>query len=199
MFTGLVQKAQIVSNESLTQGRRLVVQPVFENLALGESIAINGACLTLKAEDKEGLVFDVSPESLTITNLSSLQVGQLVNVERSMLASTRFGGHYVSGHIDTTATLCSMNKADVYLEIKVGHFGMPAKPYLLPKGSIALDGVSLTINQVVEEVITIMLVPHTLSHTAFSDLDIGQSLNVEFDYFTKIVAHQLTLSQVLAE
>ena len=108
-----------------------------------------------------------------------------------MLATTRFGGHYVSGHVDTTAAVLSVTPMGEYLEMTLGGFAAPADKYLLPKGSITLDGVSLTVNDVVEGTIKLMLVPHTLGVTTLGQLQVGQRLNVEFDYLTRIVAHQL--------
>ncbi|KTD50579.1 riboflavin synthase alpha chain [Legionella rubrilucens] len=195
MFTGLIEeKAQVISNEPASGGRQLCLHSPFKALQSGESIAVNGVCLTYKSEDASGLIFDVSPETLAKTTLSELKAGDLVNLERAMLAHTRFGGHYVSGHVDTTACLAGMKSVGDYYEIEVNDFGADARLYLLPKGSITLDGVSLTINAVTPDAIHLMLVPHTLKVTTLGDLKPGHRFNVEFDYLTRIVAHQLSIS-----
>lgn len=195
MFTGLIEwQAKVIRNEHVGESNRLVIQaPDAVTFDEGESLAVNGVCLTLLADKSQGLAFDVSPETQRLTTLGRLLAGDKVNLERAMLATSRFGGHYVSGHVDTTARIMAINKVDEFIEMLVGDFGMPAEAYLLPKGSICLDGVSLTINGVKEGVIQLMLVPHTLAVTTLGQARVGQRLNVEFDYFTRIVAHQLML------
>lgn len=195
MFTGLIeQQAQVIANTAGAVANRLVIDASFDNLSVGESISVNGVCLTLLPTDTKQLAFDVSPETLKVTNLGQLRAGDSVNLERAMLANNRFGGHYVSGHIDTTVLLEKKTIHGDYVEMVVSDFLPSAHYYLLPKGSITLDGVSLTINTVNEASITLMLVPHTLAHTTLGKMTSGQRLNVEFDYFTRIVAHQLAIS-----
>ena len=101
------------------------------------------------------------------------------------------GGHYVSGHVDTMASVLCVRSAGEFVELTIGDFGMHAVPYLLPKGSITLDGVSLTINTVVQNTISVMMVPHTLAMTTFGPVIVGQRMNVELDYLARIIAHQL--------
>ncbi|MDP1604682.1 MAG: riboflavin synthase [Legionella sp.] len=195
MFTGLIQQqARVLANNEMESGNRLFLSTTLSAPEVGESIAVNGVCLTLLPGVEGHLAFDVSPETLKLTTLGQLRAGHQVNIERALLASSRLGGHYVSGHVDTTASLKAMTALGDYLEIHIGDFAMPASRYLLPKGSITLDGVSLTINTVDTTGIKLMMIPHTLAHTTFGQLKIGQRLNVEFDYFTRIVAHQLTIS-----
>lgn len=193
MFTGLIEaQGQVLEKIAGPTGERLIIQMPFTDITSGESIAVNGTCLTvLPTEEKHQLQFDVSPETLKLTNLSELKVGAFVNLERAMLVGNRFGGHYVSGHIDTTAVLNAIKPLDEYVEIEVGGFSASHHRYLLPKGSITLDGISLTINEVLAQSIRIMLVPHTLAETTFGRAHVGQRLNVEFDYIARIVAHQL--------
>ncbi|ASQ46145.1 riboflavin synthase [Legionella clemsonensis] len=195
MFTGLIEeRGEVISNVQNKVANRLIIRSPFGQLQAGESIAVNGVCLTLLPEQGEHLAFDVSPETLSLTTLNRLQQGDWVNLERAMSASARFGGHYVSGHVDTTASLKAMASIGEYLKIIVGDFAVCASMYLLPKGSITLDGVSLTINKVAENEIELMLVPHTLAKTTLGQLSIGQRVNVEFDYLTRIVAHQLKIA-----
>lgn len=195
MFTGLIeQQATVIANIKGIVANRLIIDASFDGLDAGDSVAVNGVCLTALPTDAGYLAFDVSPETLSVTNLGQLLAGDGVNLERAMLASHRFGGHYVTGHIDTTALLEKKISHGDYIEMVVAGFLPSAHYYLLPKGSITLDGVSLTINTVNEASISLMLVPHTLAHTTLGKIIPGQRLNVEFDYFTRIVAHQLAIS-----
>ena len=192
MFTGLIeQQGTVVTNTVLDVSNRLVIDASFDALQAGESIAVNGVCLTLLPHFSEGLMFDVSPETLTLTNLGQLRVGDFVNLERAMQASTRFGGHYVNGHVNTTACLESVTPLGDYIEMIIGGFAACDTIYLLPKGSVTINGVGLTINALDNDRIRVMLVPHTLEHTTLGRLPMGARLNVEFDYLTRIVAHQL--------
>ncbi len=192
MFTGLIeQQGTVLNNTALGVSNRLLIRASFDDLQYGESIAVNGVCLTLLPDDSHGLAFDVSPETLARTNLGQLNSGDVVNLERAMKASTRFGGHYVNGHVDTTASLISVTPIRDYIEMIIGVFAACDTIYLLPKGSVTLDGVSLTINALDNDCIRVMLVPHTLEQTTLGRLPVGARLNVEFDYLTRIVAHQL--------
>lgn len=194
MFTGLIEtKGEVLANIAGERANRLLIRAPFEALQMGESISVNGVCLTLSPNNEQQLAFDVSPETLKLTTLGSLKAGDSVNIERAMLATARYGGHYVSGHVDTTASLLSTSPVGEYTDMTIGEFGMPAEAFLLPKGSIALDGVSLTINEVVNGCIKVMLVPHTLAVTTFSQLQVGQRVNVEFDYLTRVIVHQLDI------
>ncbi|MCL9685547.1 riboflavin synthase [Legionella maioricensis] len=194
MFTGLIEKkGRVISNVAHGCSNRLVISSSFENLQSGESIAVNGVCLTLLPSESSELNFDVSPETLNLTTLAHLSSGDFVNLERAMFASTRFGGHYVSGHVDTTAQIKSIRSIDEYIEMELTGFSANAMLYLIPKGSITVEGVSLTINAVINQNVKLMLVPHTLLHTNLGSLGEGQHVNIEFDYLTRIVAHQLQI------
>lgn len=195
MFTGLIEKkGEVLANLKHDGANRLVISSPFENLEAGESIAINGVCLTLLPSDSGNLHFDVSPETLKLTTLGKLAVGTEVNMERAMFASTRFGGHYVSGHVDTQFQIQSITPMNEYIEMELTGYSSQALLYLIPKGSITVEGVSLTINAVTSQSIKLMLVPHTLMHTTLGVLRAGQNVNIEFDYLTRIVAHQLQIS-----
>lgn len=191
MFTGLIESlGRVVDNQRLGSGRRLMIDLPFDDFKVGESIAVNGVCLTILLF-QETPTFDLSPETLRLTTLGELQPGQWVHIERALLVGSRMGGHYVSGHVDAMASVQCVRSEGEFLEVTFGDFSVQATPYLLPKGSITLDGVSLTINSVVEGTITVMLVPHTLVMTTFGSVVVGQRVNVEFDYLTRIIAHQL--------
>lgn len=198
MFTGLIeQQGELVDNIALGVAHRLVIRAEFDQLKAGESIAVNGVCLTLLPDTSCGLAFDVSPETLKLTNLGQLKTGAYVNLERAMLASARFGGHYVNGHVDTTACLKSTTQIGDYVEMIIGEFAACDTIYLLPKGSVTIDGVSLTINALNSGCISVLLVPHTLAHTTLGKRAIGERLNIEFDYLAQIVAHQLGSAGIL--
>ncbi len=194
MFTGFISHTTtVLAKHEEEQGLRLILASPFTDIEQGESIAVNGVCLTALTHSHKELHFDVSPETLEVTTLASLALGQQVNLERAMTANSRFGGHYVSGHVDTTAFIKEIIcKAD-YNEIILSGFTTPALFYLIPKGSITVDGVSLTINKVEQGKIHLMLIPHTLSHTSLGGVKNGDRVNIEFDYLTRIVAHQLQL------
>lgn len=195
MFTGIIEeKAKVVANELSINSSRLTILSTFEQVQAGESIAVNGVCLTALPTSSSLLQFDVSPETLAVTTLGSLSVQDEVNLERAMLASNRFGGHYVSGHVDTKALVHSINKMDEYIELELAGFAANTHIYLVPKGSLTVEGVSLTINALTNDIVSLMLVPHTVAQTTLGALKIGQSVNIEFDYLTRIVAHQLQLT-----
>ena len=194
MFTGLIEHQGTVISNLGSASKRLLIDAPMASLVTGESIAINGVCLTLLSEREDHLAFDVSPETLNISTLGQLKIGDKVNLERSMLASSRFGGHYVNGHVEAMATLGSCTWIDDCLELSLDGFSKSAQAFLLPKGSIALDGISLTINKSVNGEIKLMIVPHTLANTTLGQVQVGHRFNVEFDYLARIVAHQLAVS-----
>lgn len=195
MFTGLIETTgKVVANHKNDSANRLVITSHFDNLQTGESIAINGVCLTLLPSKSGELHFDLSPETLRVTTLANLSTGDSVNLERAMFASTRFGGHYVSGHVDTKAQIKSILQIDECIEMELEGFNDQSMLYLIPKGSITVEGVSLTINAVDNQSIKLMLIPHTLLLTTLGLLRVGQNVNIEFDYLTRIVAHQLQIS-----
>lgn len=201
MFTGIIeQKAQVLENQRQLDGNRLLIQSSFEQLQAGESIAVNGVCLTLLSETEPYLSFDVSTETLLKTNLGMLNEGCDVNLERAMPANGRFGGHYVSGHVDRTLAVFEVNQKGDFLVLSLSGFSASERNFLLPKGSITVNGVSLTINEVRKDCIELMLIPHTLAMTNLVTLKPGDLVNIEFDYLTRIVAHQLKQSgQLMSE
>ena len=199
MFTGIIEKkGEVLSNLNHHGANRLIISADFDQIQAGESIAVNGVCLTIIPTTTNQLNFDVSPESLQCTTLGNLAPGDAVNLERAMLASTRFGGHYVSGHVDAIAQIKDIKVFNEFVEVELHGFDAKAMLYLIPKGSITVEGVSLTINSVTHRGIKLMLVPHTLENTTLSILKPEQTVNIEFDYLTRIVAHQLEVSGKLA-
>lgn len=210
MFTGLIQQqGLVVENRFSDSSRRLFIEQTeaYDErvpFLVGESIAVNGVCLTLLPPhnhvDTHGyatLAFDISPETLQKTNLARLCAGEKVHLERALLASDRFGGHYVTGHVDKTLPLLEVNVMGEYIEMTIG-FETDDRLHFLPKGSVTLDGVSLTINEVGNQSLNVMLIPHTLDKTQLGFRQPGYLFNVEFDYLTRVIAHQLRCLEVIA-
>lgn len=194
MFTGIVSAmASVHSIHSDSQSSLLVLDMALSEPAIGESIAINGVCLTLTAYEGSCFHFDISPETLSRTTLGSLKSGDRVNIERAMQSSDRFGGHYVSGHVDRTSKIQCIENKNEYTLIKIIDFS-PEELLLLPeKGSICIDGVSLTINHFTGNGIELMLIPHTLQVTTLSKLKANDQVNIEFDYIARLITHQQSL------
>lgn len=194
MFTGLVEAlASVVTVEDRPPGKRLRLQlpTIAAEATLGASIAINGCCLTVIDIAGDTLAFDAGPETLSRTNLGRLHQGSLVNVERSLKLGDRLGGHLVTGHIDAVGTLDErIDQADW----STCYFRVPAglTRQMASKGSIAVDGVSLTLVDVEPERFSVALIPHTLSVTTLGRLRVGDEVNLETDLLAKYVARQLT-------
>jgi riboflavin synthase len=195
MFTGIIEKtSQVISlehssNPASTQSASLVVENNFKTspLTLGESIAVNGVCLTVSEYTDHNIHFFVSPETLSKTNLSKLRSGSNVNLERALLVSHRLSGHLVQGHVDGVAKLVKIEafgSGSTELQIEIPH---DWTKYCVLKGSLCLNGVSLTINQVTNQTLSFMIVPHTWEHTQFRHLNVGDELNFEVDVIAKYV------------
>ncbi|HBB53850.1 MAG TPA: riboflavin synthase [Legionellales bacterium] len=194
MFTGLVDAlGEVIEFRRQPKSASLTIKFPYTSVVLGESIAVNGVCLTVMQARRDELSFDVSSETLAITNLGQLQVGDTVNGERALQANARLGGHWVTGHVDTITRVISLESLDEYVKLVIGPFSESQRFYLIKKGSITVDGVSLTINELSEDQIELMLVPHTIQNTCFSKIKLGQVLNIEFDYMTRTIAHQLKM------
>lgn len=187
MFTGLVEQLGIVEvAQAATHGVRFQVRwPGLTNtLQVGESIAVNGCCLTVVEQRGEKFGVEAGPETLARTNLGSLVPGSAVNLERALRVGDRLGGHFVQGHIDTTATLREQREEGDWRFL---YFSIDKAwtPLMVEKGSIALDGVSLTLVSVKRDAFSVMLIPHTLAVTTLGRLQIGNRVNVEIDMIAK--------------
>jgi len=187
MFTGLVEEtATVVALERAGAGGRLTVEAplVSQDARLGDSIAVNGCCLTVAAAQGVRLAFDLLEETLFRTNLGALSPGAKVNLERALPANGRLGGHFVQGHIDCTSPVLSFEPHgnDHRLEI-----ALPPEfaRYVVFKGSIAVDGVSLTVAELKEESFVLWIIPHTLAATRLGGLRAGERVNLEFDLLAK--------------
>ena len=193
MFTGLVEtKGTIAAIVEQPPGRRLTVRAgcVAEGASIGDSICINGCCLTVVAIDGEQLGFEAGEETLSRTNLGQLQVGSGVNLERSLAVGDRLGGHYVTGHIDALGTLIERRDDPPWAYLR---FQLPRSlaSQVAEKGSIAVDGVSLTVVDADDESFSVALIPHTLEVTTLGDRAMGDSVNLETDVLAKYVQRSL--------
>jgi riboflavin synthase len=192
MFTGLVESlGTIVRITESGSGRRLVVRdPMGPQLAVGESVAVNGACLTVVDIRGDEFSFDVGPETLLKTNLGRLVAGGRANLERSLRVGDRLGGHFVQGHVDAVGTIDERVRTGEWEDI---WFRCPAEltRLMVPKGSIAVDGVSLTLVNVESERFSVMLIPHTQSATTLGIKRVGDPVNLEADMLARHVAKLL--------
>ena len=192
MFTGIIDHCGCVTLiKTIRSSLRLEIKHSFDDIVLGESVAIDGICLTV-AECKPGLfACDVSPETGHITTIKHVQQGQQVNLERALQPTSRMGGHFVTGHVDQTAQILSLQPVDDFIEMRFGHFDDLMQRFLIKKGSIAINGVSLTINEVENDTFKVMLIPHTLERTNLGNLKAHDWVNIEFDILARTVVKQL--------
>lgn len=194
MFTGLVQSLATVREIQATgPGRLLVIHApeLGQSAAIGDSIAINGCCLTVVANSNESLSFEAGPETLARTNLGQLTAGSRVNLESSLRVGDPLGGHFVTGHVEAIGTLDQRTDEGEWSTFR---FAFPPElaRYMVPKGSIALDGVSLTLVDVEPERFSVALIPHTLAATTLGHLQPGDRVNLETDLLAKYAQKQLT-------
>jgi riboflavin synthase len=198
MFTGLIEAVgDIVAVEQHGEGQRLVVRTTLAGeLAAGESLAVNGVCLTMTRAGDDLTQADIGPETARVTTLGGLRPGQRVNLERAMRADGRLGGHFVQGHVDGTGTVRQVRAEGESYWVTVAFAGELAQ-YLIAKGAIAVDGVSLTIAALrdpspgTSAEFDVMLIPFTWEHTNLSALAPGSRVNLECDMIGKYVVAQL--------
>lgn len=194
MFTGLIQDVGRVVQLHPGPTTRLVVETSIDptDVTLGESIAVDGCCLTVVAKAGKTLAFDASEETLRRTTLGSYQVGSAVNLERAMALGDRLGGHLVLGHVDGTAKLLRTWQEGGSLGVEIS---MPADlaPYFIEKGSVAVDGVSLTVNALGVDRFGLMLIPETQQRTTLAKKPVGATVNLEADLIGKYVARMMTV------
>ena len=192
MFTGLVEAiGGVRALKERGDGSRLILETsIARELSLGESLAVNGCCLTVTSTGDGVASFDLLGETIARTNISTLNAGSRVNLERALRADGRFGGHFVQGHVDTTAEVLSAETkgADLNLIIALPKAGAR---YFIEKGSIAVNGVSLTVSSLGEDRFGLWIIPHTLQETNLSDLKVGDRVNLEYDMLAKYAARQI--------
>jgi len=187
MFTGIIEEMGMVSNMTRAgKNARICIDSrvCASGISIGDSISINGVCLTLTDRQDSALFFDVSSETLSLSNLVRLVPGDKVNLERALKQGGRIGGHFVTGHVDCVVEIISKVKKNDFVELKIS---LPArfKAFLAQKGSIAIDGISLTVNNVSDANFTVMIIPHTLSVTTLGFKQKGDIVNLETDILAK--------------
>ena len=194
MFTGIVEElAQIKTIKPKTNGRRysIAAKTVMDDLKTGDSISINGVCLTIVDKEKDSFSMDLVEETLNKSNLGELKVEDYVNLERAMKVSDRFGGHIVQGHVETLGVILEKQMKDDEAVISVG-LDPEWMRYCIPKGSITLDGVSLTIAAINGNIVEIALIPYTLENTTLGIKEKSDTLNIETDIIGKYIDRLLT-------
>jgi riboflavin synthase len=190
MFTGIVKAVGKVLefNQTSAETYQLKINQPFEKddpIELGESIANNGVCLTVTSITPEYMTFDLAPETVTRTSLKRLKVGSLVNLERSLRMGDRLSGHWVQGHVDGVAKVIELKSNQDCYDLLVNLEDPKLRKYCVKKGSIALDGISLTIHDIQANMLHFQIIPHTWSVTALSDVKEGDLLNIEVDILAK--------------
>lgn len=187
MFTGIIEEVGAVSRRSGAD-LEIMAKTVLEGVALGDSIAINGACMTVAEIKDESFVVQVSPESYAKTTLGNLQPGHAVNLERAMRAGDRLGGHFVLGHVDGVGKVEGVTEQG---QFSLWHFRAPdsVAKYLTPKGSIAIDGISLTIVDPKGDRFSVAVIPTTLQKTVLTSRRPGDAVNMEADMIGKHIFH----------
>lgn len=189
MFTGLIEEKGIVRKimkERLSILLTIEADRVLEGLKPGESVAVNGACLTVTSFTTDSFTADVMPETLDKTNLGSLAPGTPVNLERALQVGGRLGGHLVTGHVDATGEILRLNRRGIAVEMWV-RIPPGLERFLIPQGSVALDGVSLTVAELQSDAFMVSLIPHTRQETTLGTKKVGDTLNIEADLLGKYV------------
>lgn len=199
MFSGIVQNtASVLEVENKSKGISLVVEADFDYCAwisIGDSISVNGCCLTVVENSSGKLKFDLSEETMNCTSFSGVKLGDVVNLEKSLKLEDSLDGHLVSGHVDSVSVL--LDNKDIgdsrYMKFSCDKEYLK---FIAVKGSITINGVSLTVNEVLENSFTIMLIPHTLVVTNLSSLTEGDKVNLEVDLIARYVARQLAMVKI---
>jgi riboflavin synthase len=193
MFTGIVEElGRVEAVEAAPDAARLrVVGVALDDLRAGDSVAVNGVCLTAADLHADGFTADVMQETLQRSTLGRLSAGDPVNLERAVTPTTRLGGHIVQGHVDGVATVTARRPAEQWDEVDL-RLPEGLSAYVVEKGSITLDGVSLTVVAVVDDEVTVSLIPETLRRTTLGRRAVGDQVNVEVDILAKYIEKMLT-------
>jgi len=191
MFTGLVESLGKVANIATATDSAVITfdsVPFADQLSIGDSVSVNGTCLTVTKLGKESFSVDVMTQTLKLTSLQNLEKGDAVNLERAALVSSRLGGHIVQGHIDGTGFISQLAPGEKWLQLDI-QFPSELMKYVVPQGSICIDGVSLTVGSVSDDLnqITVWLIPETLAKTNLSAKEPGDLVNIEVDVLAKYV------------
>ena len=194
MFTGIIEElGKIQEIETRSSGMRFTISAklVIDDLNIGDSISINGVCLTVTEKKEKEFSLDLVPETLDKSNLGELIEGNYVNLERAMQASDRFGGHILQGHVETLGVILDKQQQEDNAVISVG-LDPEWMRFCIPKGSIALDGISLTISKIEANIVEIALIPHTMENTTLGLKSKSDTLNIETDIIGKYVERLLS-------
>jgi riboflavin synthase len=193
MFTGLIEEiGSVLGIDATARGTQLqIVAPrVAEKIQIGDSIAVNGCCLTVAAQRGEQFTFDLLEETLDRTNLKMLRQGSRVNLERSLPADGRLGGHFVQGHVDCAARIAALENKGAHHRLEI-ELPVDFAHYVAHKGSIAVNGISLTVAEVSEESFAVWIIPHTKSQTNLDTARADDLVNLEFDLIAKYIERML--------
>ena len=196
MFTGLIEAVgEVIEVKPTPSGLRMRVSTPFAgDLVAGESVAVNGVCLTVVSSDADGFHADVSPETVRVSSLGTLRRGTLVNLERPLRADARLGGHFVQGHVDGTGTIDDLRQdGDAFwLTVK---FPPDLAPFIVRKGSVAVNGISLTVAGVDQRHFDVQIIPFTWQHTSLRASKTGDTVNIECDILGKYVVRALDVAK----
>ena len=192
MFTGIIEELGRVASRD---GSRLAIEAkrVLSGSDIGASVAVNGACLTVVARGAGRLGFDLGPETLAVTALDDLRPGDAVNLERPLALGGFVGGHLVLGHVDGIGLVTDSHRTGESARVRIEWQDESLAPLVIPKGSVAVDGVSLTVAALLDRAFEVMLIPHTLSHTTLGAVKPGSRVNLEADMIGKYVVRSLSL------
>ena len=196
MFTGIIEElGTVMSFDRAGELARLAIgaSAAREGSDVGASVAVNGVCLTVIERPHDGLVFEVGPETLHRTALGGLTPGRRVNLERALRFGGALGGHLVLGHVDGVGTVECVERVESTARVRIALPGRELAPLLIPQGSVAVDGVSLTVAQLAITTFEVMLIPHTLGVTTLGTLAAGEKVNVETDVIGKYLQRSLAL------
>ena len=190
MFTGLIESIGSITN--LSSNRASIKANFTQQLKIGDSVCVNGTCLTVTQIYGDNFSVDISPESFRVTNWKYKKNGDLVNLERAMQLSSRLDGHLVYGHVDLTSRIISIVPSSEFTTITI-ELPSTNKNLIVPKGSITIDGISLTIAEVYENSFDLAIIPHTLKSTTLNILKTGDFVNIEFDMIAKYIEKNLAI------
>ncbi len=195
MFTGIVEEKgkvqKVKQNSKLAFEFEIEAKKIMEDIKLGDSISVDGVCLTVTEFSDDTFQVDVMPETVKATTINQLKQGSFVNLERAMLVTTRLGGHFVTGHVDGVGEIINIEKKEnaIYYKIRIPR---DLSRYLINKGSVTIDGISLTVFGIKDEELMISLIPHTVNHTVLGSKVVGNNVNIECDLLAKHVENLLT-------
>lgn len=197
MFTGIIEeigKIDSITRKGNSLSLRIKAEKIMSDISIGDSIAVNGICLTVTEFTRDGFCLDSMRETLEKTSLKNSKVGDLVNLERAMTANGRFGGHIVTGHIDGVGKIVEIKKDEIATWYSI-ESNKKIMQYIIEKGSIAIDGVSLTIVDFTKDSFRVSVIPHTLKETILSNKKIGSIVNLENDCVGKYIERILNINK----